>query len=81
VDIEGVNLEQGRDNSELTETMVERISMKTQKLNIRTLEKRNNNKKSKFPSRFELFESENNMVDCNMFLEDYNEYNATKRLI
>jgi hypothetical protein len=28
-----------------------------------------------------LFESKSNLEDCNLFPEDYDEYNATKRLI
>jgi hypothetical protein len=80
MDIEGVNAEQGKDNSELTKKMVERISVKTKKLSIRTLKKKNNSKESKFPSK-PKFESENNVVDCNMFVKDYSEYNATKKLI
>ncbi len=31
MDIEGVNVKQGRDNSKLTKTVVERINVKTQK--------------------------------------------------
>ncbi len=30
---------------------------------------------------FKLFESESNMVDCNLFLKDYDEYNVAKTLI
>lgn len=55
--------------------------MKTQKLNIRTLRKRNNNKESQFPSIIELSKSESDLEDCNMFFDDYDEHNATKRLI
>ncbi len=80
LDIDGVNAKQRRHNSKLTETIVERISEKTQKLNIRTLEKRHNNKEFKFPSMFELFESESDLVNYNIFHEDYDEYNATKNI-
>jgi hypothetical protein len=45
------------------------------------MEKRRNNIESKFPSKLELSESKSNLVDYNLFLGDYNEYNATKRLI
>jgi hypothetical protein len=61
--------------------VVERIGVKTQKLNKRTLEKRNNNKESKFPSRLKLFESKSFLVDFNLFPKDYDEYNPAKRLI
>jgi hypothetical protein len=81
LDIDGVNAKQGKHNSKLTETIVERISEKTQKLNIRTLEKRHNNKEFKFPSMLKLFESESDLVNYNIFHEDYDEYNATKTLI
>jgi hypothetical protein len=43
--------------------------------------KKCNSTKSQFPSIVELFESESNVEECNLFLEDYNEYNATMRLI
>ncbi len=52
--------------------------MKTQKLNIRTLK---NNKEFQFPSIIELSKSESDLEDCNMFFDDYDEHNATKRLI
>ncbi len=50
MDIEVVNVEQGKDSSKLIVTMVDRISATTQKLSIGMLENRNNHKKSKFPS-------------------------------
>ncbi len=43
--------------------------------------KKCNNTNSQFPSIVELFESESNVEECNLFHEDYNEYNATKILI
>jgi hypothetical protein len=45
------------------------------------MEKRRNNLEFKFPSRLKLSKSESDLVNCNLFPEDYNEYNATKRLI
>jgi hypothetical protein len=36
---------------------------------------------SQFPSIINMFESESNLEECNMFLEDYDEYNATKWLM
>jgi hypothetical protein len=54
VDIDGVNVEQGRHNFELIEAVVKRINVKKQKLSIRKLEKRRNNKEIKFPSMFKL---------------------------
>jgi hypothetical protein len=81
MDIEGVNVEQRRDNSKLIETMVQRINVTMQKLSIGTLEKKNNCKESKFPSRFELFENKSDLVDYNVFLEVFDEYNVAKRLI
>jgi hypothetical protein len=30
---------------------------------------------------FEISESKSDPIDCNMFLEDYDEYSATKTLI
>jgi hypothetical protein len=44
VDINDVNAEQRKNSFELIETIVERINVKTQKLNLRTLGKRHNNK-------------------------------------
>ncbi len=76
-----MTIEQRRDNSKLIEIAVERISVKTQKLSIRTMDKRRNIIESKFPSRLKLFERESDLVDCNMFLEDSDEHNATKILI
>jgi hypothetical protein len=70
-----------RGSSELTKINIKRNNVKTQKLSIGTLEKRSNNKKSKFPSRLELSKIKNFLVDYNLFSKDYNEYNATKRLI
>ncbi len=81
VHIEGVNAKHRRDNSELIEIVVERISVKTQKISIRTLEKSSNNKESKFPCRFKLSKIENFLVDCNLFPKDYDEYNVAKKLI
>lgn len=43
-DINDVNVEQRRNNFELIEIVVERINVKTQKLNLRTLGKIHNNK-------------------------------------
>jgi hypothetical protein len=76
-----VNVEQGKHNYILIEAIIERINAKTQKLSIRKLEKICNNKKTKFPSMFKMSESKSDLVDCNMFLEDYDEYSAAKTLI
>ncbi len=81
MDIDGVNAKQGRHGSELTKIIIERINVKTQKLSIKTLEEKHNNKKFKFPSMFKLFESESDLVDYNLLPKDYNEYNAAKTLI
>jgi hypothetical protein len=81
VDIDGVNVEHGRHNSKLIEILVKRINVKTQKLSINILEKTHNNKEFKFPSMLKLFESESNLVDYNIFHEDYDKYNGTKTLI
>ncbi len=54
--------------------------MKTQKLNLRTLGKKHNNKKSQFPYIVKLSQNENNLEDCNVFLEDYDEYNVAKKI-
>jgi hypothetical protein len=75
-----VNVEQGKHNYILIEAIIERINAKTQKLSIRKLEKICNNK-TKFPSMFKMSESKSDLVDCNMFLEDYDEYSAAKTLI
>jgi hypothetical protein len=64
-----------------TKIIIKRISVKIQKLSIRTLGKKCNNKKSQFPFVVELFEIKSDLEDCNLFLEDYNEYNATNKLI
>jgi hypothetical protein len=45
------------------------------------LGKKCNNQESQFPSIVELSKSESNLENCNLFLEDYDEYNATKRFI
>lgn len=81
MDIEGVNVEQRRNNFKMIETIVERISVTTQKLSIGMLEKINKCKESKFPSKLELFESKNNSINCNVFLEVFDEYNVVERLI
>jgi hypothetical protein len=44
VDINNVNAEKGKNSSKLIKIVVKRINVKTQKLNIRTLGKKNNNK-------------------------------------
>ncbi len=75
-----MNEEHGRNSSQLIETIVKRISVKTQKLSLRTLGKRHNNKESQFPYIVQLSKRESDMEDCNMFLEDYNEYNAAKKI-
>jgi hypothetical protein len=54
--------------------------VKTQKLNLRTLGKRHNDKKSQFPYIVKLFQNENNLEDSHMFLEDYDEYNVAKKI-
>ncbi len=81
MDIEGVDVEQGRNSFKLIETIVERISVTTQKLTIGTLEKINKCKEFKFPSRLKLFESKSDSINCNLFLEVFDEYNVAKRLI
>jgi hypothetical protein len=48
--------------------------VKTQNLNIKMLGKNLNNKESWFPYIIELSESESNLEDCNLFLEDYDAY-------
>jgi hypothetical protein len=78
VDIDNVNVEQGKNNSKLVETIVERFSVKTQKLSIRMLGKKCNSKKSQFPSIIKMSKSENDLEDCNLFPKDYDEYNAQK---
>jgi len=55
--------------------------VETQKLSMRMLENKPSSKEFKFPSMLKLFESKNNMVDCNLFHEDYDDYNAAKTLI
>jgi hypothetical protein len=45
------------------------------------LGKKYNNQESQFPSIVEPSKSESNMEICNLFLEDYDEYDATKRFI
>ncbi len=54
--------------------------MKTQKLSLRMLGKRHNNKESQFPYIVQLSKSESDLEDCNLFLEDYDEYNAVKKI-
>jgi hypothetical protein len=78
VDIDDVNAKQGKNNFELTEIVVERISVKTQKLSIKTFGKRCNSKNSQFPSIIKLFKSKSDLENCNLLLKDYNEYDATK---
>jgi hypothetical protein len=53
---------------------------KQKKLSIRTLEKRCNNKESQFPSIVKLSKNKSNLED-NLFLKDYDENNATKKII
>jgi hypothetical protein len=67
-----------RHGSKLTEIVVERISVKIEKLSIKMLENRYNNKECKFPSMFKQLKNES---DYNMFPKDYDGYNATKTLI
>ncbi len=76
-----LNVEHGRHSSKLTKIVVERIIVETQKLSMRMLENKPSSKEFKFPSMLKLFESKNNMVDCNLFHEDYDDYNAAKTLI
>jgi hypothetical protein len=81
VDINNVNAEQRKNNSKLVETIIKRISVKTQKLSIRMLGKRCNSKESQFPSIIKMSKIENNLEDFNLFPKHYDEYNATKILI
>ncbi len=52
--------------------------MKTQKLKISMKGKKCKSKESQFPPIAKLYNDKNKLEDCNLFLEDYNEYNATK---
>jgi hypothetical protein len=81
VDIYNVNAKHGNNNSKLIEIVVKRINVKTHKLNIKTFGKRRNSKESQFPSIIKLLKSNIDLEDCNLFLKDYNEHNATKILI
>jgi hypothetical protein len=81
VDIDGLNGEYGRCNFKLIEIVVERINVKIEYPCVRTLKNKCNNKESKFPLILKMFESESDLVDYNMFPEDYDEYNVTKTLI
>jgi hypothetical protein len=69
VDIDDVNAKQKKNNSKLTKTIVEKISVKKKKLSIRTLGKLYNSKESQFPSIVKPFKSENNLENCNLFLK------------
>jgi hypothetical protein len=80
VDIDDVNVEQRRNNSKLTETIIERIIVKIKKAKYKNIGEVMQHKASQLPSIVELSKSENNLKNCNLFLEDYNEYNATKIL-
>jgi hypothetical protein len=51
------------------------------KRNRRTMGKIWDSKNSQFPSIVNLFESKNDLKECNLFPEDYNKYNATKKLM
>jgi hypothetical protein len=55
----------------LTEIVIERIRVKTQKLSIRAMGKKCNNIESQFPSIIVLSKSKSDMEKCNLFLEDY----------
>jgi len=63
------------------ETLVERILVETQKLRISMKGKKCKSKESQFSSIVKLSDDKSNVEECNMFLEDYDEYNAIKRLI
>jgi hypothetical protein len=52
--------------------------VKTQKLKISMKGKKCKSKESQFPPIAKLYNDKNKLEDCNLFLEDYNEYNATK---
>ncbi len=81
VDIDGLNAEHGRHNFKLIETIIERINVKIEYPCIRMLKNRRNNKEFKFPLILELFESESDLVNYNMFPKDYDECNVAKTLI
>ncbi len=81
VDISEVKAKQVGNILELTLTIIEKMKVEIWKLNIRMMGKKCNSTKSQFPSIVELFESKSNVEECNLFPKDYNEYNATKRLI
>jgi hypothetical protein len=54
---------QGENSSKLIEIVIESIDVKTQKLSIRTLGKRCNNKESQFPSIIKMSKSENDLTE------------------
>jgi hypothetical protein len=64
----------------LIKIVIERISVKIEYPCVRTLKNRCNKKEYKFAFILKLFESESDLVDYNMFVEDYNEYNVAKTL-
>jgi hypothetical protein len=65
VDIDNVNAKQGKNSYKLIEIIIERINVKTQKLSIRTLGKKCNNKESQFPSIIKMSKNESDLEDCN----------------
>lgn len=78
VDFVDLKVEQAKNILKLTETFIKRIIVKTQKLKISMKGKKCKSKESQFPPIAKLYNDKNKLEDCNLFLEDYNEYNATK---
>ncbi len=80
MDFGDVKMEQARSILEIIETQIQKITIKTKKLRISTKGKKCKNT-SQFPSIVEIFDDKGDMEECNLFYEDYDEYNTTKRLI
>lgn len=65
----------------MAEILIERMRMETQELSRRTMGKKWDNIDSQFPFIINQSKSKNSLKQCNLFPEDYDEYNATKRLM
>jgi hypothetical protein len=81
LDIGDVKAKRTKNILEVIKIFIERMRVETLELSRRTMGKKWNSINSQFPSIVDMSKSKNDLEECNIFPKDYNEYNATKRLI
>jgi len=77
--VNDLNFERTKNILESNEILIERMKVETNKIEEQWIKLDSRN--SQFPSIVDLFESKNNLKECNLFLEDYDKYYVTKRLM